>query len=534
MISRFFSILALALFAGPTWASYECDAANENLTGTLTTDRALPLTLFAYVKYANHPEAINSLAQFGTPASNQNGSVALKTRPEADRYTAQQRTPAGNVVGANVDAAAGAGDGVWFPLVGVFTSTTLRDIYAGAIETTAQETTSNDPGTAISVMRLCENLAGAEDSTTLLIAEVGIVDEAATAGEIEAFLDGADPTTIWSVAAELIGYWPLDMNNSTQANEGSDAGGDLTVSGATFNADHPTFAAPAAPSFTAGPTPGTLTDTTIPFTFTLDQTGTVYGVACPDGQAAPSVAQVKVGDCTGDVAAEDAFTEAVIEDVSDGNTFSGLTAETTYDTHFAATGTDLDTAAITSVENQTTEASVPSGGGGGFLPRQRYATADTIYFLMLDEAGLILTGETGNSIVFEQDSDGTEDAADGTYAEVGGGWYKLAVTTGEMTGQFIRMTCTDCDPVQSFVIPTYGDPSAQFDGTDIRDLIIEDQGGGVSLACALAVALAYVSGDLATTGGTSTYEDPSGTETRIEGTVASPGNRLASITCPTY
>ena len=169
-----------------------------------------------------------------------------------------------------------------------------------------------------------------------------------------------------------------------------------------------------------------------------------------------------------------------------------------------------------------------------FLPKQKYATADTLYFLMLDGTGLVLTGETGNSIVFEQDDDGTEDAADGTYAEVGGGWYKLAVTAGEMTGQFIRMTCTDCDPVQSYMIPTYGHASAQFDGTDLRDLIIEDQDGGVSLGCALAVALAYVAGDLATTAGTSTYEDPSGAETRISGTVVSPGNRAASITCPTY
>lgn len=69
---------------------------------------------------------------------------------------------------------------------------------------------------------------------------------------------------------------------------------------------------------------------------------------------------------------------------------------------------------------------------------------------------------------------------------------------------------------------------------NIRDLVIEDQGGGVSLGCAIAVVLAYASGDLATSGGNSTYEDPSGTETRSTGTVASAGNRTAAITCPTY
>jgi cytochrome c556 len=70
--------------------------------------------------------------------------------------------------------------------------------------------------------------------------------------------------------------------------------------------------------------------------------------------------------------------------------------------------------------------------------------------------------------------------------------------------------------------------------TDIRDIVIEDQGSTVSLGCALAAILAYAGGDLATSGGTSTYEDPSGTETRISGTVASAGNRAATITCPTY
>jgi hypothetical protein len=68
----------------------------------------------------------------------------------------------------------------------------------------------------------------------------------------------------------------------------------------------------------------------------------------------------------------------------------------------------------------------------------------------------------------------------------------------------------------------------------IRDLVIEDQGSGVSLGCAIAVVLAYVAGDLVTTAGDSVYEEPSGNETRITGTVTSPGNRTGTIACPTY
>ena len=72
------------------------------------------------------------------------------------------------------------------------------------------------------------------------------------------------------------------------------------------------------------------------------------------------------------------------------------------------------------------------------------------------------------------------------------------------------------------------------DANDLRDLIIEDQGGGVSLGCALSVILAYAAGDLTTTSNSPTYEDPSGTETRITGTISSAGNRSMTITCPSY
>lgn len=72
------------------------------------------------------------------------------------------------------------------------------------------------------------------------------------------------------------------------------------------------------------------------------------------------------------------------------------------------------------------------------------------------------------------------------------------------------------------------------DPTAVRDLVIEDQGGGVTLGCALSVLLAYAAGDLTTTANTPTYRDPSGSETRISGTISSAGNRSMTITCPAY
>jgi hypothetical protein len=68
---------------------------------------------------------------------------------------------------------------------------------------------------------------------------------------------------------------------------------------------------------------------------------------------------------------------------------------------------------------------------------------------------------------------------------------------------------------------------------DLQGMVIEDQGGGVSMACALSVMLSILAGDVATAANTSTFEDPSGTETRASSSQPSAGNRTVTITCPT-
>lgn len=112
---------------------------------------------------------------------------------------------------------------------------------------------------------------------------------------------------------------------------------------------------PAPPTFTAGPTAGTITESSIAFSFTSSLTGTVKGVACPNGQANPTVAQVFAGNCTGDVAAEATISEAVTAAVGGNASFTGLDASTTYDTHFAIDG-NVNSDAISSVPDQTTDA----------------------------------------------------------------------------------------------------------------------------------------------------------------------------------
>ncbi len=69
-------------------------------------------------------------------------------------------------------------------------------------------------------------------------------------------------------------------------------------------------------------------------------------------------------------------------------------------------------------------------------------------------------------------------------------------------------------------------------GGEIGSRIIEDQGSTYDLDCAIATLLAYAAGDVSTSGGISTYQDPSGSENRIVGTVSGSSRGSITITCP--
>jgi hypothetical protein len=258
-------LVTLALLSPlPALASYDCNSTDDDLAGTFTTQRGQPATIFAYVKYANHPEAVNNIVQVGAGAGTQSASISIITQTGADSYQAASRNAGGAATAATQSSAAGAGDGIWFPVLATFTNTTRRDIYVGSLAVTDDDTTSNDPGSAWDEVRLCESFAGSNDSTTLGIAVVGLINRVASGPEITSFMSGQDPTTIWSLSTELIGYWTLATNNATQPNDGFDATGDLSVSGAAFNADQPTF----GPTFSVAPAESTNTATTVLVTYT--------------------------------------------------------------------------------------------------------------------------------------------------------------------------------------------------------------------------------------------------------------------------
>lgn len=109
------------------------------------------------------------------------------------------------------------------------------------------------------------------------------------------------------------------------------------------------------PTYTAGPTNGSFTSTTLPFTYTPDQNGTTYAAACTNGQTITTFANLKTGTCSGG-AAPGTGTDTSLAGVGDTVTITGLTASTTYDVYIGHESDIGGQSAISSLPDRTTSA----------------------------------------------------------------------------------------------------------------------------------------------------------------------------------
>lgn len=216
--------------------SYDFDGSNDRIAGTMTATYPLPVTLAAFVKVTSHssPQS-DTIVTFGN-ASAANNCHVLESGTVEHAWRADSRDSGGTnaqavMSGVNLN-------GVWAGLVGKFTSNTQRDIYVQDLANTATNTTNIAVTGALDVLRIGEGLGAANDFDGL-IAEVAIWNSALSDADITSYLAGTPASSI--SPANLIGYWPLSSAAATQLNLGLDAGGDLSVIGASFDADHPTL-----------------------------------------------------------------------------------------------------------------------------------------------------------------------------------------------------------------------------------------------------------------------------------------------------
>jgi hypothetical protein len=212
--------------------SYLFDGANDTMTGTFTSTYADPVTLACWIKITAHPVAADALIYFGNSSSSTDESYATRTSTTDDAWSAISRTTLnGTATLSDVNV-----DGVWAPIVGVFVSDDLRYIYAKSPQLVASDTTSRAVADVLQFVRLGETFTAAQDFTGRM-AEVAIWNVGLTTKDVTRYMVGVSASIIQP--ANLIGYWPLIVDSSTQQNLGVDATGDLTVTSALVDADHP-------------------------------------------------------------------------------------------------------------------------------------------------------------------------------------------------------------------------------------------------------------------------------------------------------
>ena len=222
--------------------SYDFSPANPSMVGTLNSTYTVGggLTMACFVKYADHPQSGDYAFVLHKDANNDE-MVSIETSGTADRIDYRHHGPAGSNPAFHTSDA-GEYDTEWVAIVGTSESTSIWNIFVELITNTHERSASRDPG-AMGKVVIGTAPNGAGDWVSL-IAECAIWNSELSNADITSYLNGNAASGI--DAANLIGYWPLDTDNATQSNEGTDTGGDLTVTNATFTspADHPTITSP--------------------------------------------------------------------------------------------------------------------------------------------------------------------------------------------------------------------------------------------------------------------------------------------------
>jgi len=227
--------------------SYDFNASQRYIDGTFTSQYdSEGITLAIWMKLAAAEwgnTAQKVMLKFGEGLSEGNQLLMLThTDSAADRVTATSRsTSNGNANNTlQVDH-----DDIWQLFIGTFESDTVRRSLAQDSSDQASNTSSDKAvGTALDSIRLGAGTTGSSNVDGLM-AEAAIWDKA---------LSNAEKDTIWIsegkgnafdgiAASNLIGYWPLLVDQSTHANLGTDASGTLTVNNAVFSSDHPIIVA---------------------------------------------------------------------------------------------------------------------------------------------------------------------------------------------------------------------------------------------------------------------------------------------------
>jgi hypothetical protein len=220
--------------------SYDFAAATSSIKGAVTLLASWPYTLAAFAKYTTHPATSSKIALFGRELTLQENHININCRSTDDQFGFEGWSTASGS-SSSYQAGAAEYDGVWVPIVGVFTSSTAYQVFVGAVANAGNIQTNSNSRT-----NLDSFIIGARPDDTQpftgKIAEVALWKSVLTSQQITDYMAGNVATGI--DATNLHCYYPLNTNRDTETtilNEGTAATGTLDIANAVYAADHPTM-----------------------------------------------------------------------------------------------------------------------------------------------------------------------------------------------------------------------------------------------------------------------------------------------------
>ena len=232
--------------------SYKAFSATKFLDATITAI-GHPLTVSIWVKKSAIEWAASSddmVGMLSIDFIDDDDAIELYTR--ADTIRASWRGTGAQTHSTHIFTD-GDYDDVWVPVIVKYTSAISKIVYiedtsnAGNLNTTSRDITAIDSFRLGEYMSLNIPFEGK-------LGEITLWDKALSDAEINEInpTAGTGPAGNTIASANCVGYWPLDVSQSTHVDESGTSNGSFVLTGApTFDSDHPiiTGVAGGAPLF---------------------------------------------------------------------------------------------------------------------------------------------------------------------------------------------------------------------------------------------------------------------------------------------
>ena len=224
--------------------SYDFSAAGY-LDTTFPSGRAAPISMFCWIKKADFSTDFTYAMHLTEVAGDSTPGLELDAATgTADRLGVTTRQSDNSIAAQFEDFAAGEFDNTWVAWLGVWTSDVLRNLRLAELNGSTQggtdNTTDKTAGSALDYLRIGLNVTGFTQWGGL-IAEPAVWSKALDSTDFDLLKSGIVPGIVQNV--NCIGYWPLDTDQATHADQSGNDGPILTVqSAAAFDSDHPIVA----------------------------------------------------------------------------------------------------------------------------------------------------------------------------------------------------------------------------------------------------------------------------------------------------